>query len=239
MGDHHQYNFFGQKTALFFDSSKNTLPYVFFRMIRKKESGTWEKPSQQEGIVVRLSLEEQVQILSVLEGNLIEWKGYHQYKEKGTPIHVYRKKSDKSGNDIVIIQVGTYKKLLSQPEITILSMLMNHVLQEKIESATTFHGLKEKNSPLSQKHFNKEESQRIMFNKGKSIRIMEETNISNYQTHHSIKKEKLNSPKNDKINQVPSKNKTKILMETSTHVILKLNTGEIIKLPKYKIKSYH
>ncbi|MHA1844322.1 MAG: hypothetical protein ACTSWE_08685 [Promethearchaeota archaeon] len=227
MGDHHVYNFFGQKTALFFDSAKNTLPYVFFRMIRKKESGTWEKPSQQEGIVVRLSLEEQAQILSVLEERLTEWKGYHQYKEKGTPIHVYKKKSEKSGNDIVMIQVGPYKKLLSHPEITILSILMNHVFQEKIESATTFHGSKKKNSLFSQNHSNK----------GKSQRLMEKTNNPNYQTHHPIKKENLNSPKNEKINQVPSKNKTNILMETSTHVILKLNTGEIIKLPKNKTNS--
>ncbi|MHA1723770.1 MAG: hypothetical protein ACTSXH_02880, partial [Promethearchaeota archaeon] len=176
---------------------------------------------------VRLSLEEQAQILSVLEERLTEWKGYHQYKEKGTPIHVYKKKSEKSGNDIVMIQVGPYKKLLSHPEITILSILMNHVFQEKIESATTFHGSKKKNSLFSQNHSNK----------GKSQRLMEKTNNPNYQTHHPIKKENLNSPKNEKINQVPSKNKTNILMETSTHVILKLNTGEIIKLPKNKTNS--
>jgi len=45
MVDKHNKSFFGQSTGMFLQSSSKTDPFLFLRFIKKKESGTWEKPS--------------------------------------------------------------------------------------------------------------------------------------------------------------------------------------------------
>jgi hypothetical protein len=60
MTNSHNYSFFGQKSALFIKSSSKNEPYIFFQCIKSKNDGSWEKPSQGEGKIIKLSLEEMI-----------------------------------------------------------------------------------------------------------------------------------------------------------------------------------
>ncbi len=152
MADQHSYSFFGQKSAFFFQSPSRSVQYLFFRFIKKKNNGIWEKPSNKEGTVIKLSLEEQAQILEVLEKNSLAWSGYHAFKGNKTPINV---KWETPESTRLWINIGNYSKMLQSPEITILRMLMEHVLQEKIEHATQPSFSKKASNSMSSNHVQK------------------------------------------------------------------------------------
>ncbi len=132
MADKHNKSFFGQSTGMFLQSSSKTDPFIFLRFIKKKESGTWEKPSLGEGKTIKCSLEEIVMILKVLKRNLKSWSTVHVFKEEKTPISVKWE-----GEKKVWFNVGNYPKMLIIAQIEILILLMEHILAEKIEFATS------------------------------------------------------------------------------------------------------
>ncbi|KKK89416.1 hypothetical protein LCGC14_2733330, partial [marine sediment metagenome] len=132
MADKHNKSFFGQSTGMFLQSSLKTDPFIFLRFIKKKESGTWEKPSLGEGKTIKCGLEEIVMILKVLKRKLKSWSTVHIFKEEKTPISVKWE-----GENKVWFNVSDYPKMLTIAQIEILVLLMEHILAEKIEFATS------------------------------------------------------------------------------------------------------
>lgn len=128
----HNRSFFGQSIGMIIQSPSKETDFIFFQFLKKKGNGTWEKPSQQEGKMIKCSLEEMVMILQVLEGKKKSWSTVHKFKEEKTPISV-----NWEGEAKLWFNVGDYPKMLSLPQIEILRRLMGHILQEKIEFATT------------------------------------------------------------------------------------------------------
>ncbi|KKK70394.1 hypothetical protein LCGC14_2924410, partial [marine sediment metagenome] len=132
MADKHNKSFFGKSTGMFLQSSSKTDPFIFFRFIRKKESGTWEKPSIGEGKTIKCGLEEIVMILNVLRRRLKSWSTVHIFKEEKTSISIKWE-----GENKIWLNVSDYPKMLTIPQIEILVLLMEHIIAEKIEFATS------------------------------------------------------------------------------------------------------
>jgi hypothetical protein len=132
MTDTHNRSFFGQSTGIIIQSPSKESDFIFFQFLKKKENGTWEKPSLREGKIIKCGLEEMVMILEVLEGKKKSWSTIHKFNEEKTPISV-----NWEGEAKVWFNVGEYPKMFSRPQIEVLRRLMEHILQEKIEFATT------------------------------------------------------------------------------------------------------
>ena len=110
---------------------------IFIRMIKKKpENQVWEKPSQQEGKVVNLSLAEICSINDVLQHIEIDWSTVHKHKNNTTKISIAWAKDMKS----IWLNIGDYGKNISKGELTVFTKLMAHLEDEKIEFST--HGKK-------------------------------------------------------------------------------------------------
>jgi hypothetical protein len=116
---------------MFIQSSSKSEPFIFLQFIRKKGDGTWEKLSTREGKTVKCSLEEIVMILEVLKKSIKSWTTIHSFKDDKTPISVKWE-----GDQKIWINVGDYPKMLSFSQIEIMKLLLQHILQEKIEFAT-------------------------------------------------------------------------------------------------------
>ncbi len=158
MVDNHSYSFFGQKVGLIVQSALKNEPYMFFRLIKRKNDGTWEKPSIGEGKIIKYSLEEIVCILRVLNKEVNSWSTYHSFKQSKTQISFKWENGEKSK---IWIHIGSYSKVLEYAQFTILAMLMQHILKEKIEFATTLSPTKKKvsdklNNIIIQEEFIKE-----------------------------------------------------------------------------------
>ncbi|TXT59224.1 MAG: hypothetical protein BAJALOKI2v1_240052 [Promethearchaeota archaeon] len=133
MVDFHRKNFYGQKTGLQITSPSKNVPFLFLGIIKKKE-GAWEKPEMGEGKVVKLSLEEIICILDVLKKGSGSWRGYHVFKDYKTEIHV---SWESEARQVIIFRVGDYEKKLRFPNTNLLTLLLDHILREKIQFATT------------------------------------------------------------------------------------------------------
>jgi hypothetical protein len=131
MVDKHNQSFFGQSTGMFIQSSSKHEPFIFLQFIKKKGEGSWEKPSQREGKRVKCGLEEIIMIIRVLEKNAKSWTTVHNFKDDKTPISIKWE-----GEQKIWINVGDYPKMLSYSQIEIMRLLLQHILQEKIEFAT-------------------------------------------------------------------------------------------------------
>jgi hypothetical protein len=132
MTNSHNYSFFGQSTGMFLQSPSKEEAFIFFQFIKKKQNNTWEKPSLREGKRIKCGLEGMVMILQVLESKKKAWSTVHVFKEEKTPISVKWE-----GETKLWFNVGDYPKMLSLSQIEILRRLMEHILQEKIEFATS------------------------------------------------------------------------------------------------------
>lgn len=143
MVDNHNYSFFGQKVGLTVQSALKNEPYIFFRLIKRKNDGSWEKPSSGEGKIIKFSLEEIVSILRVLNREINSWSSYHSFKESKTQISFKWENVEKSK---LWIHIGSYSKVLEYAQFTILKMLMKHILKEKIEFATILSPTKKQGS---------------------------------------------------------------------------------------------
>lgn len=133
MADRHNQSFFGQSSGMTLISSSKSDPFIFIKCIKKKNNGSWEKPSLGEGKTIKCNLDEIVMILEVLKGNREVWSSYHNFNNSKTSISF---KWDEKSQDRIYINIASYSKMLSYSQIIILKMLLKHLLKEKIEYAT-------------------------------------------------------------------------------------------------------
>ncbi len=130
MVESHSYSVFGQSTGMIINSKADDLSW-FVRFIKKKPDGSWEKPSQGEGKVIKFSLDETVMILRVLGGLQDKWSTVHDYKNQKTQISF-----SKNEEGSFWINVDKYAKALNFAQIEILRNLIIHFFDEKIKCAT-------------------------------------------------------------------------------------------------------
>ena len=128
--DHHNYSFFGQKSAIILDSAKLVEPYLFLRFLKKLPEGRWEKPSLGEGKNLKVNLLEITEILRVLHTPNSEWSTVHRFQETQTSI-----KMTHQGDKVQLFVTG-YAKPLMPAEVRIFTDLLEHIYREKIEYAT-------------------------------------------------------------------------------------------------------
>jgi hypothetical protein len=134
MGDFHTKTFYGQKSSLLISSPRKVVPYIFLSCINRRDDGTWERPAKGEGKTVKLSIEEIICILEVLHRRSANWRGYHVFKNRKTEI--YAGWEDKS-RQVLLIKIGDYMKKLRFPNLNFLTLMLEHLLSEKIEFATS------------------------------------------------------------------------------------------------------
>ncbi len=134
MADFHTKTFYGQKSSLMVTSPARMVPYIFLSCIHRKDDGKWEKTSKGEGKTVKLSIEEIICILEVLHRRSANWRGYHVFRERKTEIYVGW---EDESRQVLRIKIGDYKKKIRFPNLNFLTLLLEHVLNEKIEFATS------------------------------------------------------------------------------------------------------
>ncbi|UCC19870.1 MAG: hypothetical protein JSV62_00925 [Promethearchaeota archaeon] len=134
MADFHTKTFYGQKTSVRITSPSRQVPYIFLSCINRKDNGSWEKPSEGEGKTVRLSIEEIICISEVLYRRSANWRGYHVFRERKTEIYVGW---EDESRQVLLIKIGDYTKKLRFPNINFMTMMLDHILEEKIEFATS------------------------------------------------------------------------------------------------------
>ena len=79
-------------------------------------------------------MDEIICILEVLKKKSANWRGFHVFKERKTEIYVGW---EKEARDIIQIKVGEYIKKLRFPNLNFFTLMLEHILQEKIEFATS------------------------------------------------------------------------------------------------------
>lgn len=131
--DSHSKSFFGQNTGMIVSSSSSSDPFIFIHCIKKKPDGIWEKPSTKEGKIIKISLEEIVMILRVLNRQTLNWQSHHIYKDKKTSLSFSWEDEDAN---ILWINIGIYSKMLNLAQTEILRLLLIHLLKEKIVFST-------------------------------------------------------------------------------------------------------
>jgi len=133
MVEKHSQSFFGQSTGLTLLSSSKSDSFIFFKCIKKKPDGSWEKPSLGEGKTIKCNLDEIVMILDVLQRNSDSWSSYHNFNDVKTQISFKWENEDKKK---LLIYIGNYSKMLNFSQTEIFRRLLAHILDEKIEFAT-------------------------------------------------------------------------------------------------------
>lgn len=171
MTDAHNYSFFGQKVGLIVQSSSKNEPFIFFRLIKSKENGIWEKPSSGEGKVIKFSLEEMVWIIRVLQKEVPSWSSFHTYKDNKTQISFKWQEGEKGK---LWVHIGSYSKILDYSQFKILDLLLNHILNEKIVFATVPQNFNKPNSTISNNTVIQEEV--LSRNVNKTFKDKQETN---------------------------------------------------------------
>jgi len=134
MTDFHSKTFYGNKTSIQITSPSKDVPCISLSCFNRKEDGSWEKIQDGEGRTVKLSIEEIICILEVLNKRSAIWRGYHIFKDVRTQVQVGWQDESR---EVLIIQLGSYKKKLRFPNVNFLKMLLDHLLIEKIEFATS------------------------------------------------------------------------------------------------------
>ena len=134
MADFHTKTFYGQKSSLMVTSPARMVPYIFLSCINRKDDGSWERTSKGEGKTVKLSIEEIICILEVLHRRSANWRGYHVFKERKTEIYVGW---EDESRQVLRIKIGDYEKKIQFPNLNFLTLMLEHVLNEKIEFATS------------------------------------------------------------------------------------------------------
>jgi hypothetical protein len=134
MADYHIKTFYGNKTSVLITSPSKDVPYIFLSCLHRKENGFWEKTFEGEGKTVKLSIEEIICILDVLNRKSANWRGYHVFKERKTEIYVGWEDETRQ---VLRIKLENYTKKLRFPNTNFLSILLEHILTEKIEFATS------------------------------------------------------------------------------------------------------
>ena len=132
MVDFHNKTFFGENSALIVQSSTRKDSATFFKFFQKKQNGSWERPSEGEGLTAKFAMRELVFILRVLSRAEENWTAMHQFQDKTTNFHL-RWVSD----DTLKFNAQSYAVELDYGQAEILRMLLKHILEEKIIHATS------------------------------------------------------------------------------------------------------
>ena len=140
MTDYHTKTFYGQKSSITLTSPSKSVSHIFLSIINRKGDGTWERTSKGEGKTVKITIEEIICILEVLHRKSANWRGFHVFKERKTEIYVGW---EKEARQVIQIKIGDYIKKLRFPNLNFLTLMLEHILGEKIEFATS--GTTEKN----------------------------------------------------------------------------------------------
>ncbi len=130
----HNRSFFGQKSGLIFDSGDWDIEYAYLTCIKKNPEKGWEKPSLGQGKKIKLNLGEIIMIRRVLMGVEDRWSTVHKFNDEQSTIGISR---DKTNHEQIWVNINSYSKNIRPPETEIFLMLLVHVINEKIENATT------------------------------------------------------------------------------------------------------
>jgi hypothetical protein len=133
MVNSHSKSFFGQNTGIILTSWSKYDPYVFLNFIKMKSNGIWEKLSDNEGRTIKITLEEIISILKVLNHQKLSWQNSHTYKEMITSFS-FSWQDETSEN--LWINIDNYSKMLTPAQIEIFRLLLTHLLHEKIIYST-------------------------------------------------------------------------------------------------------
>lgn len=133
MVDSHSKSFFGQNTGMIVKSTSKYDPFIYIQCIKRKPSGEWEKPTDNEGKTIKISLEELVSINHVLKHKKKTWQCMHNYKELTTSIS-FSWEDDVS--DFLWINIGDYSKMLNFAQTEVFKLYITHLLDEKIIFST-------------------------------------------------------------------------------------------------------
>lgn len=239
MANSHNKSFFGQSTGLILQSSSKTDPSIFFQCIKRKSNGNWEKPSKGEGKNVKCSMEEIVMILQVLNHNEQSWSTYHRFNNLNTQISF---NWDPSDEQKLWIHIGEYSKMLDFSQIEILRMLLTHILEEKIEYATSANGSDsskdKKESKKNEKRNNHNENKFNLLNqkqKGDEIRV--EESIEKFEPSKRKESKKIQNQYFNEETQEYVKITATIKRETDKALLLLLDSGNEVWIPKSGINS--
>ncbi len=134
MADYHTKTFYGQKSSITLTSPSKLAPYVFLSCVNRKKDGTWENTSEGEGKTVKISIEEIICVLEVLLKKSANWRGFHIFKERKTEIYVGW---EKDSREVIQIKISDYIKKLRFPNLNFFTLMLEHILSEKIEFATS------------------------------------------------------------------------------------------------------
>jgi len=129
----HRKGFFGTNTGILFDSGQSSTPTIFLTFIKKKEDGSWEKPSQKEGRAIKFSLVDIAFILQVLRGEKNAWKTVHSFEKREIAISF---EQDSENRENIKVKAGDYLKILNYGETEVFKALLEHTFQEKVISST-------------------------------------------------------------------------------------------------------
>ncbi len=151
MADFHTKTFYGQKTSIIITSPAKMVPFIFLSCINRKENGKWEATTKGEGKTVKLSIEEIICILEVLNRRSANWRGYHVFKDRKTEIYVGW--NDES-RQLLQIRIGEYTKKLRFPNLNFMTLMLDHILDEKIKFATS--GKKKKKAKKEKEEIDEE-----------------------------------------------------------------------------------
>ena len=213
MVDFHRKNFYGQTTGLQLTSPSKTVPFLFLAIIKRRDNGVWENPAMGEGKVVKLSIEEIICILDVLKKGSGSWRGYHVFRDYKTEIYVGW---ESEARRVIIFRVGDYEKKLRFPNINLLTLLLDHILHEKIQFATTgTYDTKHKEKSKEDQEEFRVFSEQIFARDG--LQVIETTE------HHL----------SEDVKDV----KAKILVESPKALLVNLNSGEEFWIPKSTVHS--
>jgi len=133
MIDKHNQSFFSQKASIIVETNKKEEPFIFLHCIKKKNDGFWEQTSRNEGKTVKISIEEIIEMLSVLSHKKAKWTIVHDFKNEKTFISINWQKEE----EIFWINIGDYREMMKSAQAEFFRLLLEHLLQEKIEYATT------------------------------------------------------------------------------------------------------
>ena len=227
MTDQHTYSFFGQNTGLIINSSSKSEPYLYLRTIKRKPDGKWEKPSKGEGKVIKCSLEEMIMILQVLHRNSLNWASFHSFKDNKTPISFSWE--DTSANTLWI-KIANYSKMLNFSQVEILKRILEHVLDEKIQFATSSNFNDQFDKKKAVRRFKDE---KLNSNKNSIDIINNPKDSSKLEKDISNKQEKnLNTNEMSNVNGI-------IQGETEKALLINFNSDQEIWIPKSTIhKEY-
>ena len=225
MVDIHSQVFFGQTTGIIVKSPSKEEPYIFVQCIRKKPDGVWEKPTNGEGKSVRLSLEEIIMVLGVLNRKVEKWTTVHEYQGAKSPIAFSWEDSSKNK---LWINIGDYSKMLTYSQIELFRMLLEHILEEKIRYATTGStGKKTKNIP----------DQSVPVQEPPPFKMPEVEKIPSPKQTPTIKKSPVNSSKTKDASKEQTQVKGNIQGETEKAVLINIAGGQELWFPKSTIHS--